>query len=280
LSKPLALCATAALALLTACGSSTAPTGGSTPSVSHTPTGPPTASGTTTGDSNVAGAFKVTSVSCSEPRPDGPAIRMFAQPPGQPANGISLVITIQAKGVVVRVASGSGATYAQREFGSTGGVTGFIAATGGRVVATLTEIPASAVNPSTIGAVKSITMTVDCANQQPGTATITVTGSTPSGAITGLLTSPRVQCSSYPQGDQVSVTALATIGGKPQLIITSVYWMGISAAVDSGFYTNTDSATGTATATKGHWNGDVTYGASGNKLHILGDATCGSSTAT
>jgi hypothetical protein len=94
------------------------------------------------------------------------------------------------------------------------------------------------------------------------------------------LTSPRVQCSYYPQDDQVSVTALATIGGKPQLIITSVYWMGISAAADSGFYTNADPATGTATATKGHWNGEVTYAASGNKLHIVGDATRGSSTAT
>jgi hypothetical protein len=262
-----------------ACGSSS--TGGGTPAAtsSPTPSGPPTASGTTKGDTSVAGNIKFSSVSCNEPRVNGSAIRMFGQTAGQPANGLTLVISIQAQSVNVRAASGSGATYAQREFNGSG-VSGFDAAKGAKVDSTLIEDKAAGANPSTIGAVTSLAMMVDCANQQPGSASLTVTGTASGGTLSGQLTSARVQCYSLQQGNSVGVTALAQVGGKPDLIIVSVYWMGITAANNAHFYINNDPSSGTATTTGGHWNGDVTEQATGAKLHISGEATCGSSVNT
>jgi hypothetical protein len=266
--------------ILAACGGSSTTSTGAGSTTGAGPTGPPTATVTAQGDASVAGTIKVSSVQCSEPRVNGPAIRMLGHPPGQTAGGIDLVMTVQAKSVNVRAAMGSGATYSQREFSSAGGVSAFDAAKGAKVDATLTEIPQSSIRPETIGAVTAITMTVDCANQQPGMSSVTVTGTTAVGDFDGKLTSARVDCGSYPQGKTVGVTALTHIGAKPVLIIVAVFWMGISVSSDGRYYTNTDTASGTVTGTMGHWNGEVTDAAAGAKLHVAGDATCGSSTAT
>ena len=263
---------------LAACGSSSTGAGSPSPTSSPTPSGPPSGTVATVGDANVAGTAKLSQVQCSEPSVDGPTIVVYGLTP----SGVSLYVTIQAHMVVVRAATSSGTTYAQREFDATAGISGFDAARGAKVDATLTENKAISDKPGTIGAVKSVTLSVDCANQQPGSASITVTGNTAGGALgTGPLTSARADCGSYPQGKTASVVALTKIGGKTALIIIGVTWAGITVATGDGhFYTNTSPASGSATDKGGHWNGDVTDPSSGTKLHVSGNATCGSSSKT
>lgn len=275
---PLACLALMATMALAACGSSSV-AGGTPPTSSPTPSGPPKASGTAKGDANVAGNIKVSSVLCGWPETSGQGIRVFAQPEGQPPSGVQLVILIQAHAVNVRAATGSGATYGQREFNGTG-VSEFDGAGGGKVDTTLTEDKAAGINPGTVGAVTSVTMTVDCANQQPGSAAVAVTGNAPGGPLSGQLTSARVVCATYPQGKTANITALTRVGGRTVLIIVGVTWLGISVSTDGHYYANSDTASGTASDTGGHWSGDVTEQSSGSKLHVAGDATCGSSTKT
>ena len=272
---------------LAACGSST-PAGttsrsGTPTAAPHTPSGPPSGppsgSGTAAGDADVSGAITVTSVLCSWPGTSGPGIRVFAQPAGQTSSGVQLVILVQADAVNVKAATGSGTTYAQREFNGPG-VSNFDETKGATVDATLTEDKAQGAHPGNIGAMSSLTMTVACGSEQPGTASVTVTGSTADGMLSGQLTSARVDCATYPQGKTADVTALTQVGGSSMLIIVGVTWAGITVAVDGRFYANTDPGTGTATSGGAHWSGDVTEQSSGATLHVSGDATCGSSTAT
>jgi hypothetical protein len=268
-----------AVLTLAACGSSSATS--SAPPASPTPSGPPTATGTAQGDAGLAGPISFSSVSCQNPRPTGPAIRIFALAPGQGPTGIGFVISISAVGVNVRVASGSGATYAQREFNGTG-VSNFDAARGAKVDSTLTENPAVASKPATIGVLTSISMTVDCANQQPGTASLKIAGPTPNGAISGAVTSPRVECSSSAQGNAVVVTALVEVAGKPHLVIASTSYAGITVALDGHFYIDSSNpaTTGSASTTGGQWHGTVKEASTTNTLQITGSATCGSAIKT
>jgi hypothetical protein len=261
-----------------ACGStsigSTAPA-----TASPTPAGPPSGTGSSVGDANVSGPITVSSVLCFWPSANGPDIRVFAQPMGQPSSGVGLVILIQPHTVNVRAATGSGSTYAQREFNGTG-VSGFDGTRGATVDSTLVEDKTAGAHPGVIGAMASIHMTVACGDEQAGSASVSVTGSTPGGALSGRLTSPRVDCATYAQGKTAVVTALTQVGGRTVLIIVGVSWAGITVATDAHFYTNTGAATGSVSGTTAHWNGDVTDTSSGATLHVSGDATCGSSTAT
>ncbi len=269
---------------LAACGSSspasTTSSGGTPPTASPTPAGPPSGSGTAVGDANVSGPITVSSVLCSWPGTDGPGIRVFAQPASQTPSGVHLVILIQAQTVNVKAATGAGNTYAQRLFNGPG-VSSFDTTKGATVDATLTEDRTQAAHPGTIGAMSSIKLTVACGNEQPGTASVTVTGNTPGGALSGQLTSARVDCATYPQGKTADITALTQVGGSPMLIIVGATWAGITVSVDGHFYTNTDPSSGTATSTGAHWSGDVTdQSGGGGTLHVSGTATCGTSTAT
>ena len=271
---------------LAACGSSspssTTSSGGTPPTASATPappSGPPSGSGTAVGDANVSGAITVSSVLCSWPGTSGPGIRVFAHAASQTSSGVQLVILVQADAVNVKAATGSGTTYAQREFNGPG-VSNFDETKGATVDATLTEDKAQGAHPGNIGAMSSLKMTVACGREQPGTASVTVTGSTADGMLSGQLTSARVDCATYPQGKTADVTALTQVGGSSMLIIVGVTWAGITVSVDGHFYANTDPGTGTATSAGAHWSGDVTEQSSGATLHVSGDATCGSSTAT
>ena len=260
--------------------SRSAATGASaTATATPAPAGPPTATGSIEGDTNVGGSVKVTSVLCDWPGTNGAGIRLFGQPAGQATGGVALVILVTAQSVNVRAATGSGTTYAQREFNGTG-VTNFDAAKGGSINTPLTEDPAAGTHPGTIGAARSINLTIDCSGQQPGTTSLTVSGNTAGGAVTGGVSSARVDCASYAQGLTADVTGLTTVGGKSVLVIVGVTWAGITVAVDGHFYTNSAFTTGTASATGGQWNGDVTDQSTGTTLHVAGDATCGSSTKT
>ena len=262
-----------------ACGStSSGSTAPATAAASPTPAGPPSGTGSSVGDANVSGPITVSSVLCFWPSANGPDIRVFARPAGQPSSGVGLVIFIQAHTVNVRAATGSGSTYAQREFNGTG-VSGFDGTRGATVDSTLVEDKTAGAHPGVIGAMTSIHLTVACGGEQAGSASVSVTGSTPGGALSGRLTSPRVDCATYAQGKTAVVTALTQVGGRTVLIIVGVSWAGITVATDAHYYTNASAATGSVNGTTAHWNGDVTDTSSGATLHVSGDARCGSSTA-
>jgi hypothetical protein len=239
--------------MLAACGGSSTTGGGSSQANSHstTPTGPPTATASLAGDVSLAGAAKITNIQCGSPGLDGPGIILQGQANGFATNGVGLYITILAHKFVVRAAIGSGATYTQREFDGTG-ITSFDAVKGTKVNSPVTEDASAGLHPGAVGNVVRFTASVDCANQQPGTANITVTGTLPEGALSGTLASPRVNCASYPQGLTADVVAVTELGGKKALIIIGVTWAGISVATSGHFYVNPDPASGSATATTAH----------------------------
>jgi hypothetical protein len=243
--------------------------------------GKPVAHITAVGGAGVSGAIIANSVQCSEPRPEGRVIFIFGALAGQTAEtGVFLQITIQPHTVSVKAASGSAAAYSERDFTGSG-VSGFDAAKGAQVSATMTETIDASLKPGTIGAMTSLTMSVDCANQQPGSATITLVGSTASGQLNASLTSAHVTCSTGTQGERIVVVhALAQLGSGPSFVILAMRLQSATISGLEGFYRAPDNAASTS-ATGGHVSGDFTEqsvpAASAHVVHASGDAVCGSS---
>lgn len=120
---------------------------------------------------------------------------------------------------------------------------------------------------------------MDCANQQPGSTTITVSGSTTAGVLSGQLSSPHVICS---PGTSVVVHALAQLGSSSVLVIVAMQAHSVTIAGVGGYFKAPDAAA-TISATGGHVSGDFTEqgvpAASAHTVHVSGDAVCGSSVA-
>jgi hypothetical protein len=94
------------------------------------------------------------------------------------------------------------------------GVTGFDAARGATLDSNLREThPAGAV-PGTIGALTRVHGTVDCGNQNVGTSTVTVTGKTGLGTLTGPLESVRVACFVSGDDNYVVIRGIGKVGTK------------------------------------------------------------------
>jgi hypothetical protein len=119
--------------------------------------GPATAVFTLQGDQGLAGSIAVSGIHCNQPSLDGPVIAMF----GQPANrDLSMLITLSPASISVRLSTGSGATYVQRNFQGAG-VSGFDAAVGAKIDSPLTPQSGETV-PASLGAIASMVGIVDC----------------------------------------------------------------------------------------------------------------------
>ena len=168
----------AALVVLAGCtGDGGSPTAQSTAGVFSS--GRPVASATVgiQGDQALSSAFTQPDVRCSFPDVNGPSIALLSTP-----TGLVFRIKIQSGKVTVLVSDNATPTPHERDFDGTGVAT-FDPATGASVDSTLTEIPTTAGSPGDIGQLTTIKASVDCAGQDPGASTLTLTGDTPQGSL-------------------------------------------------------------------------------------------------
>jgi len=274
-----AILTSAALAL-TACGgggtgtSSTAPT----PTPSPTPIPPAGAQFTETGAVKLVTTVAPTGVTCAFPSLNGPEILTQVASVDGTEGGY---ITLTANTVFVRIGAGSGATYTQRNFSGTG-VTNFDPTKGAQFNAQLTDDTPSGQNKGTVGTVTSVSGSVSCGTKTPGGGTITISGDSSGGSISGALTSLLVKC---PTGAAFSViNGLTQVGSTPASVEIGggdggPYFASISTESTSYFFTS--SAKGLYTLGNGHviWNNAVltqtSPGSAGHTITISGDATCG-----
>jgi hypothetical protein len=275
-----------AAAALGACSSSATtsgpPTSPSTPPATPTPSGPATADITFAGDPALAVPLTKVNILCLEPTLEGKSIEFSGVPQGQPANGLSVYATIHEGNLAVWVTNSSG----RRQFSGTG-TTLFNPDRGVQLSGSLSETTPAGSKKGTVGAITSISGSVRCGNQTAGTSTVKVSGDTKEGAIDAVPSSVRVHCLSGASGYFVGIRGIVTIGGAPNLVTITLgekaLQLSQSAAGGTAahFYV-TQGQVGTAiTSTGGHVDGDVAEsvaaGGTAHKLHLKGDAQCGSS---
>lgn len=274
------------MAACSSSGSAGASASAATVAPSRSPTaapskGPATAQFSLVGTAGLTGQVTTTEIVCGEPSIDGPQI--FYQ--GTSASGPAIVIFMQAGHVEVRVATGSASTLKLRSFVGSG-VTGFDASAGGQLDTPLTETTGKGDAIGDLGALTSISGSVDCGDQQPGTANIVVTGLTPQGSLSAALTNVHVTCTfTTGSGEFVGVSGLTTTGAPATPILmfvtgsTGMIQVAVEARASASFYNGKGTGLVTMTAAGAHMEGDVTEsvtgGATPHTLHAAGDATCG-----
>jgi hypothetical protein len=272
----------AAALTLTACGGGGGGTGSSSipATASPAPTPVPPAGGqfTATGTIPLGTAVPAALVTCSFPSLDGPEITLRVSTADQSMGGF---ITLTAGTVYLRIGAGSGKAYTQRNFAGPG-VTNFNATKGATFNAHLTDITPAGQNTGTIGVVTAISGSVSCGTKNPGSGTITITGSSTGGAISGPLTSMLVGC---PAGQTFAlVNGLTHVASAPASVEIGggsggAYFASISTSSTGYFFTS--SAANLYTLGNGHvvWNHAVLTqtgtGGAGHTITVNGDATCG-----
>jgi hypothetical protein len=291
------LLAIAAALLLAACSSSAAtsapgaaattppsaaPVASTAATVAPTPVptkGPATQNLTIAGPAGASGAVSLAAIRCNLPPTDGTSglqISVLGRPTDP---NLSVYIFVSPGNVTVRYDSGSGATYVERDFAGTS-VTGFDAATGAQIDSPLTEVLNKDAH-GTLGVLTSISGSIDCGNQLPGSSTLTFSGPTLKGALSGGLSLANVECVTNSFGQSVSVLGMVTVGTTPTAMVMSISPGTFTVyPVGAGFYRNTATAVATLTATGAHIDGDgleqnVAKGATAHTIHVTGDVVCG-----
>jgi hypothetical protein len=256
----------------------------SNPSTSPSPVpsrGPATAQFSIVGTAGLTGSVTARTITCNQPTLDGPEI-IFLGRAG--SSGPDIVIFARQGDVEVRVGTGSAATLRLRTFVGTG-VTSFNAATGLVLDTTLTETTDTATATGSLGALSSISGSLDCGNEQPGSASIVISGPSPYGRLDGALTDVAVTCTVTASGTFVGIHGLGMAGTTPVLLFVTASAGLLQVAVETktagSFYTV--KGAGVATLTPG--GATITADAreavpsgstpSPNLLHVTGTATCG-----
>jgi len=289
--------------LVTACGGSgstaptsappatAAPTGtaGATAAASATPAAsksPASARLEIEGTAGLTGPITAQTINCDRPAlVGGPEIFFIGQ---AGTDGPMIVMFLQAATMQVRVATGSASTLRERDFTGTG-VTAFDAATGAQLQSSLTETTATATATGSLGALTSISGTIDCGDETPGAADLTVSGPTPYGELGGApLTGVAVTCTSTASGLFVTAIGLGTAGSAPVLVFVTasngLLQVSIETSSAGSFYTGKGAGLVTLGASGAQIDGDaslsVAAGAtpSTQLVHVTGSDTCGPST--
>jgi hypothetical protein len=243
--------------------------------------GPATAQISLTGGAGLTGPVTAQTINCNRPSLDGPEIFFI----GQAGSGPMIVIFLGARQMEVRVATGSAATLKERDFTGTG-VTTFDAASGAQFSSPLSETTAAGTAVGTLGALSSISGSIDCGDQLPGTANVVVSGLTPYGQLSGALTSVDVTCTvTVSSGTFVGVTGLGMAGATPVLVFvtasTGLLQVAVETKTAGTFYSGKGAGLATLVPGGATMSGDVpesvAAGASPspNLVHVMGTATCG-----
>jgi hypothetical protein len=229
------------------------------------------------GDNGLAGAATNASVRCGFPDLEGPSVAVLAQAPD---SSVQFRIAITAGKVTVRLGSGSGADYHERAFEGPG-VNGFDSRKGGQIDASLTPTTSTSgtTTAGTIGAVTSLKGSVDCAGQDPGSSTITVTGDTAEGLLNAArLEQVRAEC--FHPGDEVVVLGILNVGSTKAFVEYGLRPDGIDVreTMPSGLEHHYVSAAPATLSGNGAFaSGDAVEqnATTPHTLHVEGGAVCG-----
>lgn len=266
----------------TASTPSNPPSAASSPSPSPAASkGPATAQFSITGTAGLTGPVTAQTITCDRPSLNGPEIDYIGL---AGTNGPMIVIFAQAGHVEVRAGTGSAATLRLRTFVGTG-VTSFDSATGLVLDTKLTETTDAATATGSLGALSSISGSIDCGDQQPGAANVVVSGLSPYGQLDGALTGVAVRCTITASGTFVGITGLSMAGTTPVLVLVTASTGLLQVAVETktaGTFYSTKGAGLTMLVPGGAtMNGDVMEAAasgstpSPNAMNVTGTATCG-----
>ncbi|HEX4578421.1 MAG TPA: hypothetical protein VH498_00315 [Candidatus Dormibacteraeota bacterium] len=267
---------------LVACDSSDSTSSSGTPAARTTARpGPPSVTASLSGDARITGALTTGAndfVNCEEPSLVGEAIYAF-QGTADPAVGT--LLTIRDGHIAVRLGSGSGSSYTERDFIGTG-VTSFGAASGAQFSSSLTEVTPAAQKKGTIESISSISGSVSCGTFAPGGGTVSVVGDTGNGMISGSLTSIRVVCLAPSSGRTAVVRGLTHVGSTPAIVEIgggtggNPLVVGESTASASNQFSST-ATTGLLTfgANSVTYHATVTDTAGTHSVMVSGTATCG-----
>jgi len=247
----------------------------STPGASK---GPATAQFALTGTAGLTGGVTVTTISCDQPSLAGPQIEALGTAPD--SSGFVLFVT--ASHIDARLGTGAAATLKLRTFEGTG-VTAFNAATGVSIDSDLTETTAPGAAIGTLGAMRHLTGALDCGNQQPGTASVTISGTSKFGPMSGPLTQAKVTCTVSGSATYVTAQALTTAGTTPALVFVNAGPTMLQLVIETGTATDIYQAPGatasTITSTGASFSTDLTENVKTGTplvLHVAGSDTCGS----
>jgi hypothetical protein len=231
----------------------------------------------------LAGPLTPTSISCAFPGLDGSTITVLARTVDPNAQTF---IIVTGAAVRVRVASGSGKTYLERDFDGKG-VSSYDAARGGHLDAALHESVVAKGGAKTLPAAMSIKGDIHCGGQTPGSSTIVLSGETGIGAIGGTLSSVRVRCATDTRGKVVTAVGIAKVGAKRALVFVDGQPNAFTLVVEPAGATTAlvfKSSGNTAATTTGrsmHVSGNATdqpvAGQRAHTVHAAGDAVCGAS---
>jgi len=263
-------------------GSATPPTSSRRSSPSEA-SRPASASLTFRGDPGLAGVIGDAEVTCSFPDVEGLRISVFA-PAADSTHSYRIAVTPEK--VIVHADAGAGSTFHERNFEGTG-VTGFDARRGAHLDAKLADAAASpGVTPGSIGRVTSVTGSVDCGDQTPGSSTLTVTGETPTGRYDASPLDPVVvEC--YFASGQVTAIGIARAGATRVLLMVSLGSDGLGVeealgAAGQRYYASaapppSSSVPATLGRNGGRADGEVVERNSPrpHTLHIAGAVRCG-----
>ena len=296
--------AVAALLAVAACGgtAATSPAATGTPAATTTPAaatpttatsptpvaskGPASAALGIVGTAGLTGPITTQTIDCNRPAlTGGPEIFFIGQ---AGASGPMIIVFLQAATMQVRVGTGAAATLRERDFTGTG-VTDFNAATGAHLDSPLTETTAAATATGQLGALSSISGTIDCGDETAGTANIIVSGTTPFGQLAGTpLTSVDVTCTNSASGLFVGAIGLSTAGTTPVLVFVTASTGMLQVSIETGsagsFYSGKGAGLATLTANGAQMAGDVSVSVaagatpSTQTVHVAGDDTCGINT--
>ena len=260
--------------------SSAAPTVATSEVPSPSPSkGPATAQFGITGTAGLTGPVTPTAITCDQPGLDGSSITVLGT---AGASGPQVVLFISAGHVEARVGTGAATTLKLRTFEGTG-VTGFDAATGATLDTQLTETTDKGTAVGDLGALSSMSGTIDCGDQQPGTSTIALSGESALGPIGATFTGAHVTCRVVGPATYVTVQELGTAGTTPVLVFVNASATLLQAVLETKTATSVYSskAPGLVTFTPGGVTvaGDLTEtvkaGVTPHVLHVAGDGTCG-----
>jgi hypothetical protein len=249
--------------------------------------GPSTAALTFAGDSGLAGLATNPKVSCNEPSADGSTFIFLLDQPPDPS--VTFNMRFMAGKVMIGVYSGSGTSFRGRTFEGTG-VTGFNPAKGAHVDSTLTETTADdpTLDPGTLGAITSITGSIDCGNQKKGKSSVKFHGATAEGSVKGRLHPFRVECdTSASFGNSVHLVGVLSVGSTKALVNATFQADSITLfetingpPAATRRYLVKSPGVATLTAHGAHVNGTVVEqnpqnGAAAQMLVLKGKVTCG-----
>lgn len=247
------------------------------PSLTPAPSkGPATETLALVGPAGAAGAVSHPAIRCNLPSTDGLEISVLGQPTDP---NLSVYIFVRPGNISVRYDSGAGATYVERDFAGTG-VTNFDAARGATVNSPLVEVSTTDAH-GTLGVLTSISGSIDCGDQMPGSSTLTISGPTTKGSLGGGLDPVNVECVTNTFGSSVSILGLAAVGSTPTLLVISISPGAFSVSVSGdGFFRSDSTGVATLTPTGGRIEGDVieqnpAAGTAAHTIHLSGEATCG-----